>query len=120
MNPSDDPHGPVHRLVDLLGAEVVDGEGRRLGRVNDVRFTAGSDEGAGQELSVVGLVVAGRHEGSLLGYDRRPTQGPWLIRMIVRRLHRNAGYVPWTAVRTVEWAGRRVVVADGLRPLVAT
>jgi sporulation protein YlmC with PRC-barrel domain len=108
---------PVHRLAELLGAEVVDAAGRRLGHVNDVRFVAGQDRGHGQELTVAGLVVAGRHAGSLLGYDRRPSQGPWLVRAVVRRLHRHAGYVPWTEVRHVAWADRRVEVASGPRPL---
>ena len=68
----------------------------------------------------MGLVVAGRHEGSLLGYDRRAGQGPWLLRVLIRRLHRNAGFAPWGSVGSVDWAERRVVLTtSALGPLVA-
>jgi len=38
----------------------------------------------------------------MLGYDRRDQQGPWLVRLIVRRLHRRLLVVPWEAVRLTE------------------
>jgi hypothetical protein len=70
------------------------------------------------ELVVDGLIVSDRHAGSMLGYDRRDAQGPWLVRAVVRRLHRNARYLPWTAVHDVAWTDRRITVdADKLVPL---
>lgn len=101
------------RLHDLLGLPVVTVDGRTLGHVNDVRLAPGlALRGLRSELLVDGLVVADRHAGSLLGYDRRAENGPWLIRVVVRFLHRHAGYAPWSAVHSVEWGdGGRVVVA---------
>ena len=85
--------------------------GRALGHVNDVRLATGHGiRGTRAELLVEGFVVGTRHAGSLLGYDRRSEQGPWLVRRLVRWLHRHAGYVAWEAVRSVDWGERRVVV----------
>jgi hypothetical protein len=47
---------------------------------------------------VSALLVSRRHTGSLLGYDRRAQQGPWLLRTIVQYLHRDAILVPWENV----------------------
>jgi hypothetical protein len=104
-------HPPVHRLGHLLGFAVVTEGGRALGHVNDVRLAPGhSVRGTRAELLVEGFVVGTRHAGSLLGYDRRGGMGPWLLRRLVRWLHRHAGYVAWEAVRSVDWGERRVVV----------
>jgi len=101
----------THRLGDLLGAQVTTPEGQQLGHVNDVRVGPGQAvRGLRAELVVEGLVLSDRHAGSLLGYDRRSAQGPWLVRTIVRRLHRNMRYLPWSAVREVAWAERRITV----------
>jgi len=86
-----------HRLGDLLGGQVTV-DGRPAGHLNDVRLER-TDAG----LRIAGLVIGDRHAGSLLGYDRRPDQGPWLIRSVVRRLHAHAGYVPWDDVRGIDW-----------------
>jgi hypothetical protein len=101
----------AHRLGELLGFDVVTEGGRALGHVNDVRLATGHGiRGTRAELLVEGFVVGTRHAGSLLGYDRRSEQGPWLVRRLVRWLHRHAGYVAWEAVRSVDWDERRVVV----------
>jgi len=120
MSPSDvapsEPATPAsepaaHRLGHLLGFDVVTDGGRPLGHVNDVRLATGHGlRGTRAELLVEGFVVGTRHAGSLLGYDRRSEQGPRLLRMLVRWLHRHAGYVAWEAVLSVDWAERRVVV----------
>lgn len=109
------------RLVDLLGLPVVGPDGRLLGHLNDVRLApTGAVDGVFPQLVVDGLVVDGRHVGGLLGYDRRAEQGPWLVRRLVRLLHRGAGYVPWEQVAEVDWAGGCVVVrTDRLAPLDA-
>jgi hypothetical protein len=106
-----DAEAAVHRLGHLLGFAVVTDGGRELGHVNDVRLATGHGvRGTRAELLVEGFVVGTRHAGSLLGYDRRSEQGPWLLRRLVRWLHRHAGYVAWEAVRSVDWDERRVVV----------
>jgi sporulation protein YlmC with PRC-barrel domain len=104
--------GEAHRLGELMGADVVAGDGTAVGHVTDVRLTPTNVvRGVHAELVVTGLVVSGRHTGSLLGYDRRSEQGPWIVRAAVRRLHRSARYVPWEAVQTIDWDTRTVTVA---------
>ena len=118
MAPAEVTAGSRHTLSDLLGCAVLDRDGRRLGFVNDVRLgPAPGVDGTFARLRVEGLVVADASVGSLLGYERGRTQGPWLVRVIVRRLHRRAGYAPWEAVGDLDWSARTVVV-DGLRPLL--
>lgn len=87
------------RASDLIGLEVIGATGQRLGVVVDLRCVQdGPLRGAMQAPRVAALIVSGRHTGSLLGYDRRPQQGPWLIRTVVQFLHRHAMVVPWEAV----------------------
>lgn len=107
------PAGGGRRLSSLLGARVVLPDGRDAGRVNDVRLTGGPGL---QTYVVEALVTATRAEGSMLGYDRRAVRGPWLVRVLVAATHRDAGYVPWRAVRLIDWdAG--CVEADRVDPL---
>jgi sporulation protein YlmC with PRC-barrel domain len=87
------------RAGELLGAEVLDSGGGRVGVVTDLRCVQdGPVRGAMAVPRVTALLVSRRHTGSLLGYDRRSQQGPWLIRVIVRALHRHLIEVPWSAV----------------------
>jgi sporulation protein YlmC with PRC-barrel domain len=87
------------RASDLIALEVFDADGHRLGVVTDLRCVQdGPLRGAMQAPRVSALVVSRRHTGSLLGYDRRRQQGPWLIGVLVRLLHRRALLVPWAAV----------------------
>jgi sporulation protein YlmC with PRC-barrel domain len=77
------------RLGTLTGMNVLEPGGRRVGRVLDARFAPTS--GAPHVLSA--LVIGHGHPGSLLGYDRRPGMGPWLIRRAVGWLHRHTRVV---------------------------
>ena len=125
MSRSDDSHEPaegpggIHLLRDVLGMDVFARDGRRLGHVNDLRLAPTSAvEGTMARLVVDGLVVDGRHAGSMLGYDRRAEQGPRLVRWAVRGLHRHAGYVPWSAVSEIDWAANRITLSGRiLNPL---
>jgi sporulation protein YlmC with PRC-barrel domain len=103
----------THRLGDLLGAPVVLADGTQVGCVDDVRLAGGPGL---QDYVVDGLVVGARGEGALLGYERRQVRGPWLLRALVRGVNRDARYVPWPAVRRVDWERPRVVV-DRTEPL---
>jgi hypothetical protein len=49
-------------------------------------------------LRIDSLLVSRHHTGSALGYDRRKQHGPWLIRAIVRWLHRHMRVIPWSMV----------------------
>lgn len=88
------------RLGDLLGAEVRGPQGEPVGVVTDVRLEVRRTPASGDafDLRLVGLLVSRRHTGSLLGYERGHSRGPWLVRMLVRLLHRGARYVPWSEV----------------------
>jgi len=73
------------RLGTLTGMNVLGPDGERVGRVLDARFTPTS---SGPHV-LTAFVVGHGHPGSLLGYDRRPGMGPWLIRQSVGWLHRH-------------------------------
>jgi sporulation protein YlmC with PRC-barrel domain len=90
------------RLGELLQMEVRRPDGALLGRMIDVRVENDRRE-PGDRLLVVGLLVGRGGPGSMLGYDRRSDQGPWLVNKIVRWLHRHAGYVDWSDVVEVAW-----------------
>jgi sporulation protein YlmC with PRC-barrel domain len=105
--------GAVHRLGELLGAEVVLPDGTKAGQVNDVRLAGGPGL---QDYVVDGFVVRARGEGAFLGYDRRAVLGPWLLRALVRAANREARYLRWPAVRRIDWEAKLVVV-ERLDPL---
>lgn len=87
------------RANDLLGREVVTADGNSVGVVTDLRcIQDGPLRGTNASLRIDSLLVSRHHTGSSLGYDRQDQQGPWLIRLIVRRLHRNMRVIPWSAV----------------------
>jgi sporulation protein YlmC with PRC-barrel domain len=88
------------RVSDLIGADVVDAAGASLGVVTDVRLAqVGRIEAGRSELVVECLLVSTRHTGSLFGYERGRTQGPWLLRTLIRWLHRGAFVVDWSDLR---------------------
>lgn len=88
------------KASDLIGRPVFDDGGRRVGVVTDLRCVQdGPLRGAMAAPRVRQVIISPHRTGSLLGYDRREQQGPWLIRRIVRWLHRDLLVVPWEAVR---------------------
>jgi sporulation protein YlmC with PRC-barrel domain len=100
------------RLSDLLGCAVHDHEGVGLGTVTDVRLAqAGRIQGLSAELLVESLLVSPRNTGSLFGYERRAEQGPWLVRALVRGLHKNAFRVPWNDVADWDPSAARITLA---------
>lgn len=97
--------GPIrHRLSELLGAQVIGRDGASLGRVRDVRLGRGSRlRGAMSELIVTGMLISRRQFGATLGYEREQTTGPWIITVIMRRIHRDARMVNWDEVDHIDW-----------------
>jgi sporulation protein YlmC with PRC-barrel domain len=83
------------RLGNLAGMTVHEPDGRRVGQVLDARFEA-TDDG---DLVLQSLLVGRGGPGSLLGYDRRPDQGPVLVRRIVRLWHRDTRVVDITSAQ---------------------
>lgn len=87
----------AHPLSRLTGMDAHGPDGR-LGRVLDARF---EPDGRG-ELVLSSLVVGHGRPGSLLGYDRRGDQGPALVHLVVRRLHRHSVLVPASSAE-IDW-----------------
>jgi sporulation protein YlmC with PRC-barrel domain len=96
------------RLNELLELRVSAPGDPDLGHVLDVRLSPAGPLSSGQ-VRVVGLVVGrtGR-PGSMLGYDRSPGQGPWLLAHVVRWLHRHSTYLPLEDVEEIDWDGHEV------------
>jgi sporulation protein YlmC with PRC-barrel domain len=102
--------GTTHRrLGELLEMEVRAAGGSRHGGVIDVRLDRSTREPL-DRLLVVGLLVGRGRPGSMLGYDRQPDQGPWLVNRAVRWLHRHSGYVDWTDVHDIDWDAAVITV----------
>lgn len=96
-----------HRLGRLTGMDVLDPDDLRIGRVLDARFEPGADG----SLVLCSLIVGHGRPGSLLGYDRRSDQGPWLVRSVVRRLHRHTVIIAAEAAE-ISWADSTVRLAE--------
>jgi sporulation protein YlmC with PRC-barrel domain len=97
------------RVSELLGSRVFDVDGAPAGVVTDLRLAQiGPVKGALAELEVEALLVSPRTTGSLFGYDRRSEQGPWLVRAVIRRLHRGARLVSWDDVAAWDAERRRI------------
>jgi sporulation protein YlmC with PRC-barrel domain len=73
------------RLGRLTGMDALGPDGERIGRVLDARFEPDVDH-----LVLCSLIVGHGRPGSMLGYDRRAEQGPWLVRAVVRWMHRHS------------------------------
>jgi sporulation protein YlmC with PRC-barrel domain len=98
------------RLSELLGVDVVDADGRRVGAVADVRLVQdGPLLGAYAAWRVSGLIVVEKRRVRLLGYER--LVGPTLLRLLIRRLAGGVWFIPWDEVTAVS-PGR---VKTGLR-----
>ena len=96
-------HDADHRLGRLAGMSVVDPDGSRRGRVLDARFEPDHDG----RLVMCSLIVGRGRPGSILGYDRREEQGPWLVRAVVRWLHRHTVIVAAEDAE-IDWAAATV------------
>jgi sporulation protein YlmC with PRC-barrel domain len=104
------------RASDLIGLDVFDSADKRIGEVVDLRCRQdGPLIGAMQAPRIAALIVSGRHTGSLLGYDRRGQQGPWLIRIVVQALHRHAVLIPWEDI--ADTAGRITLRLGAAEPI---
>jgi PRC-barrel domain protein len=87
------------RLSDVLGCEVVDRDGRRVGHVSDVR--------AVQDGPLIGTQAAFRADALLvgrggfaerLGYIRGRVRGPWILRQLFERLESRAVFIAVDAI----------------------
>lgn len=99
----------AYRLGRLTGMEVEGPDGTRIGRVLDARFQPDpqqTDDGD-RHLVLCSLIIGRGRPGSMLGYDRRAEQGPWLVRVILRWLHRHSVVAP-AEHADIDWGDRTV------------
>ncbi len=88
------------RLSELFGCEVLDSEGRRVGKVHDARMVRdGPAQGAfGPAYRMQGLIVGAGSWGSRLGYDRGEVKGPWALKKLFQWFEGDAKFVDWAVV----------------------
>ncbi|GAA1569019.1 hypothetical protein GCM10009789_23090 [Kribbella sancticallisti] len=86
------------RLNELLGRQVVDPEGRRIGGVADVRLIQDGPLQPSMQAAfrVDGLIVVEKRATKLFGYERHV--GPALLRGLVHRRLGTVWYLPWQHV----------------------
>jgi len=99
------------RLSELLGLQVFDRDGERLGTAEDLRLVQdGPMTGPyAAALRVSGIIVVERRHHRLLGYER--DVGPAIIRMITRSITGDVTFVPWEDVQRVDDQGVHVGTA---------
>jgi sporulation protein YlmC with PRC-barrel domain len=107
----------AHLCSDLIGASVVDADGRALGRVYDLTVEAPA-EGRTRvgSLAVTTLRCGRRRLGAAMGYRTDPAQGPWVIAAPMRAYHRTDRVVPLDRIERIDW-GARAVDVRGASPL---
>ncbi|MFE9646737.1 PRC-barrel domain-containing protein [Streptomyces sp. NPDC006365] len=93
------------KATDLLGAEALDTDGRRLGRVHDVRLARA---GQGAPWRIDAVIVGPSALAYRLGYAEHAVEGPGLLAVLVRWLGRSDRQIPWSQVVSVQQ--RRLVV----------
>jgi hypothetical protein len=87
---------------DLLGCEVEDSAGRKLGPVHDVKVVQdGPIRGTSAALRVDALVVGGSGFAVRLGAVRKGIRGPWLVLRPLRWLERKSKVVAWGDIASI-------------------
>jgi sporulation protein YlmC with PRC-barrel domain len=100
------------RLGSLGGMTVLEPDGHHAGHVLDARFEPAPDG----SLVLRSLLVGRGGPGSLLGYDRRREQGPWLVARLVRLWHRDTRVVDLRSA-DIEWDTGQVRLSEPLRSI---
>jgi hypothetical protein len=87
------------RAAEILGCDVYDCDGIRLGQVHDLRFTRGPSDIAGREwYRLTGFECGSAPFGHRLGYGRSSMTGPAPFLLIFRFLARRSIIVDWKDV----------------------
>jgi len=93
-----------HPLRQLLALQVHSHLGDDFGHALDVRVD--------ERHRIIGVIAGAGRPGSLLGYDRHPTQGPAVLRWAVGFLHRHTVYIPWEDVEDLSWETSALVTSN--------
>jgi sporulation protein YlmC with PRC-barrel domain len=91
------------RASKLLGLEVRDSNGRRLGKVHDVRLVqdAPGAEGQDRAFRVDAVLVGPTGSATRLGYTRNGVTGPWMVKAIATWRERSTQEIPWVNLALV-------------------
>lgn len=109
--------GRTSRTIgDILGMEVRDADGEKIGKVLDVRLVPRAWKSE-PRLELTELIVGRGGPGSLLGYDRGDFNGPWLVSTVVTWLHRHTRRLPLDQVARFDWEDRHLTAEGELQPL---
>jgi sporulation protein YlmC with PRC-barrel domain len=98
-------------LSDLLGLDVFDAGGTKVGRVIDMRFRLDEVPASGSALPqarLSGFLVSPRSRSSYLGYERKDLNAPWLVAKLEEWWHRGSFLVDWADVDSVGDDGVRL------------
>jgi sporulation protein YlmC with PRC-barrel domain len=96
-------------LGDLLGMDVHNDGGMRLGRVADARFVVDGEPGQLlAEARLLGLVVSPHSAASFLGYERTGLRQPWPLPSLLRWRHRGSFLVLWEDILMIGPQGVRL------------
>lgn len=104
------------RASELLGRVVIDGSGRRLGPVRDLRISRA--QGERTTFLVAGLVIGDGPVAALAhawGYAEGRTQGPLLLRRLTARASREARFV--ATERVVDWGPGEIRITGSVDDL---
>ena len=104
------------RISDVLDCEVLDADGRRRGKIRDVRLVMdGPVEGALARLRLDAIIVGGGALAGRLGFLRGGVRGPALLKAVMSRLERRAA--TFTIGEIGEWdlTHRRLHLVPGAR-----
>ena len=91
------------RASDLVRATVVTADGEEIGVVTGLMCTSDGPKYGGSLPAPVlrQLEVAPRSFGAALGYQQGEQSGPWLVRVVMQRLHRRDRLIDWADVDRV-------------------
>jgi hypothetical protein len=100
------------RLSDMLGLQVREAAGHRVGAVVDVRLVLDGvlDDHPGMP-TLFGLVISPRTRSSYLGFERSDARHPVLLAALARWRHRGTFLVGWQDIARIGDSG--VALRDG-------
>jgi hypothetical protein len=104
------------RMSDVLACDVHAADGRRLGRVRDVRLVMdGPVRGVLAGLRLDAVIVGGSALAGRLGYLRGGVRGPAWLAAVMRRLEARATTIDATDIAEWDLEGHRLVLVAGAR-----
>ena len=102
------------QLSELLGLEVHDAAGHRLGTVIDVRLVVdGELDDNPDPPALFGLIISPRTRSSYLGYERSDARRPAVLAALLRRRHQGTFLALWEDVARVD--AQSVLLRTGLQ-----